>query len=571
MIQMQELFPTRGWCSSSDYSILFGIPDYARSVDVQVIWPDGKMVQEKVKGPDAILKYSASLPDYKRTDSVSRLLEFTNVINYKHQEDAFNAFNREGLIPHMLTTEGPPITKADVNGDQLEDIFVGGARGQAGSLFLQIKDGKFSQLSVPDFERDREAEDVGASFFDADGDGDNDLIVVSGGQEEVTSSDALLPRLYLNNGKGILKRSLKSIPTVHLQASCVKPADYDQDGDIDLFIGAGVMPMLYGMSPISYLFTNDGKGNFSTVDSWLGTSVFDNITKVRPGMIKDAAWVDVDEDGRLDLVVVGEWMPITILLQQADHTFKNATIEYGLTKTRGWWNTIYTDDFDGDGDDDLVVGNQGLNFRIHATPDAPLKMYVGDFDSNGGTDHILVYNNNGKNYPLPSRDQLVKQIPSLKKYFLSYKDYRDVALEDIITPQQKGNSTEMIVDSFTSLYLRNNGQSFTPIPLPFEAQLFPIFAIHSEDLDGDGFKDLMLAGNLTATQPDLGPDDGGIGLVMKGNGKGQFTPLTAMKSGFFVPGEGREIVVVKDSRGKKVYLVSRNNDTVLSFSKNKSN
>lgn len=567
MIQMQELFPTRGWCSSSDYSILFGIPDYARSVDVQVIWPDGKMVQEKVKGPDAILKYSASLPDYKRTDSVSRLLEFTNVINYKHQEDAFNAFNREGLIPHMLTTEGPPITKADVNGDQLEDIFVGGARGQAGSLFLQIKDGKFSQLSVPDFERDREAEDVGASFFDADGDGDNDLIVVSGGQEEVTSSNALLPRLYLNNGKGILKRSLKSIPTVHLQASCVKPADYDQDGDIDLFIGAGVMPMLYGMSPISYLFTNDGKGNFSTVDSWLGTSVFDNITKVRPGMIKDAAWVDVDEDGRLDLVVVGEWMPITILLQQADHTFKNATIEYGLTKTRGWWNTIYTDDFDGDGDDDLVVGNQGLNFRIHATPDAPLKMYVGDFDSNGGTDHILVYNNNGKNYPLPSRDQLVKQIPSLKKYFLSYKDYRDVALEDIITPQQKGNSTEMIVDSFTSLYLRNNGQSFTPIPLPFEAQLFPIFAIHSEDLDGDGFKDLMLAGNLTATQPDLGPDDGGIGLVMKGNGKGQFTPLTAMKSGFFVPGEGREIVAVKDSRGKKIYLVSRNNDTVLSFSK----
>ena len=194
-------------------------------------------------------------------------------------------------------------------------------------------------------------------------------------------------------------------------------------------------------------------------------------------------------------------------------------------------------------------------------------MYVGDFDSNGGTDHILVYNNNGKNYPLPSRDQLVKQIPSLKKYFLSYKDYRDVALEDIITPQQKGNSTEMIVDSFTSLYLRNNGQSFTPIPLPFEAQLFPIFAIHSEDLDGDGFKDLMLAGNLTATQPDLGPDDGGIGLVMKGNGKGQFTPLTAMKSGFFVPGEGREIVAVKDSRGKKIYLVSRNNDTVLSFSK----
>jgi len=569
-VQMQEVYPTRGFSSSSDYPLIFGLHDSSKPAVIRVTWPNGKTSSRNVNGTGQIeMKYGADPFDSSVSESslVNRLLSPSDTIPFKHQDDNFNPFNRESLIPYMLSTEGPPLTVGDINGDGIEDAFVGGAKGQAGALFIQTVNGSFNKLTVPDLERDSDAEDIAASFFDADKDGDNDLIVVSGGQEEVKSSDLLAPRLYLNDGKGHFKRAMKSIPEIYLQASCVKPADFDNDGDIDLFIGSNVIPMLYGMSPQSYLLVNDGKGIFSVDPFWLGSSKFDNPTRVKPGMIKDAVWADMNNDKLLDLILVGDWMPITILIQERSHRFSNRTIEYQLRQTRGWWNSIIAHDFDGDGDLDLVAGNLGTNSRLEANADKPLKMYVGDFDSNGGSDHILVYYNGEKNYPFPSRDVLVKQLPHLKKKFLNYKDYRDVRFEDIVVPQQQGNSAEFSVDGFSSVYLQNDGQSFTVKSLPNEAQLFPVYSMIADDIDQDGNIDLMLVGNLNATQPEIGPFDAGLGLVLKGDGKGNFSSLTPSQSGFVVKGEAREIVSLRNALGKKIYLVSRNNDTVLSFKK----
>ncbi|MEK6781481.1 MAG: VCBS repeat-containing protein [Bacteroidota bacterium] len=567
-VQMQELFPSRGWCSSSDYAMTFGLPTTDDSVNVKIIWPDGKVSQQTVSSNEVIIEYDHRNQFGESLTFPTPLLQLVSKVNIKHNEDDFNAFNRESLIPHMLSTEGPPLAVADINQDGLDDFFIGGAKGQAGSIFKQKPNGELVLVKSNALAMHVLAEDTDAAFFDADGDGDQDLVVVSGGQEEMKEFDLLTPRLYLNDGKGNFTYSSSAFSKILLHASCVRPYDYDSDGDVDLFIGASVMPFLYGMSPVSFLLQNKGKGVFQFDPSWLGQSTFDNPTQVRPGMVKDAAWIDINKDNLQDLVLAGEWMPVTVLIQQKDHRFLNMANAYGLDNTKGWWNTIEVDDFDGDGDDDLMLGNLGLNSRIKASQQKPLSMYLGDFDSNGGSDHIMVYFNGDSSYPFSSRDQLVKQIPSLKKKFLHYMDYRDVKLEDIITPLQKGNSALMKVEQLKSVFLRNDGDKFELIPLPMEAQYFPVYGIKSCDLNDDGIPDVLLTGNLSATQPDFGSYDAGVGLVLMGDGKGNFEPIRPDQSGFITLGEGRDIAIMKEAdTGKLIYLVSRNNQTLLTFRK----
>lgn len=566
-VQMQELFPSRGWCSSSDYPLMFGLPSL-ELITVKVIWPDGKVNQQVVTAGEVTIEYDSSKHIQNELVLPKPLLQEAVKINFKHQEDEFNAFNRESLIPHMISTAGPPLAIADINQDGLDDFFVGGAKGQAGSIFKQNSKGELLLLNTQVLLKHAMTEDTDAAFFDADGDGDQDLVVVSGGQEEMEKIELLSPRLYLNDGKGNFTHSVSAFSKIFLHASCVKPADYDGDGDIDLFIGASVMPFLYGMSPVSFLLQNNGKGIFNYDPSWLGQSTFDNPTRVRPGMVKDAAWIDLNKDGLLDLILVGEWMPVTVLIQQQDHRFLNQTSNYKLDKTKGWWNTCETGDFDGDGDLDLVLGNLGLNSRIKATSEKPLSMYLGDFDSNGGSDHIMVYFNGDYSYPFASRDQLVKQIPSLKKKFVHYKDYRDVKLEDIITPLQKGNSALMTVEQLQSVFLKNNAGSFEVIPLPLEAQYFPIYGMKATDINDDGKLDILATGNLSATQPDFGSYDAGVGLVLLGDGIGNFVPMRPDQSGFITLGEGRDIALLREAKSDNpIYIVSRNNQTVLTFRK----
>ena len=570
-IQMQELFPSRGWCSSSDYALTFGLAESSDSVHVKVIWPDGKVSEQSITSNEIILTYNPDSKHDELSSAQPTLLKEVSKVSFKHTEDDFNAFNRESLIPHMLSTQGPPLAVADINNDGIDDFFVGGAKGQAGLFFVQHKNGEFVRLNSPALNLHSLAEDTDASFFDADNDGDQDLIVVSGGLEATKEFDLLRPRLYLNDGNGNFIFSVNAFSNIFLQASCVKPFDYDGDGDVDLFIGALAMPFLYGMSPVSFLLDNNGTGEFKNNPAWLGQSKFDNPTRVRPGMIKDACWIDVNKDGLQDMILVGEWMPITVLIQQKNHTFSNQTSEYGLNDTNGLWNTCEVGDFDNDGDSDLIVGNLGLNSRVKASALKPLTMYLGDFDSNGGSDHILVYYNGENNYPFASRDQLVKQIPSFKKKFLYYKDYRDVKLEDIITPIQKGNSAVMKVTELRSTILKNDSGRFILIPLPIEAQYFPIYGTKIVDVNDDGFLDLLLTGNLNATQPDFGSYDAGVGLVLVGDGKANFKPLRPDQSGFVTLGEGRNIVTLKEAISTDaIFLVSRNNQTLLTFKKNSS-
>ena len=571
-INYYEVSSTRGFCSSSDTRLNAGLGSAKLIDSLFVIWPGGafqRLVNVKgnqnlaVKEVDALNKFNYELLHADRT--FLKPLSKSEIPNFTHHEDDFNAFNNEGLIPHMLSTQGPPLAKGDVNGDGLLDIFVGGGKDQSAALFVQTPSASWKEQSQKDFIKNSPSEDTAAEFFDADGDGDLDLMVASGGQNPEVNPEHLKPRLYRNDGRGNFQEDKSALPDLFLNASCIKPYDFDLDGDMDVFIGASVIPFLYGMSPASYLLINDGRSKFSAAQDWLGQSRFDNPTIVRPGMVKDAVWTDVNGDHRPDLIVVGEWMPITVLIQSENHQFENRTEEFGMKQTNGWWNTIVAADVDHDGDDDYVAGNLGLNSRLRAGPERPVKLFLGDFDSNGGSDHIIVYFNEDHSYPFASRDQLVKQLPGLKKKFLRYSDYRDVNLEDIITPRQKGNSAEMHVDVFASSFLQNDKGKLVRTDLPAEAQMAPVFAISIEDFNNDSNSDLVLGGNLMATQPDFGPYDASIGLVIVGDGTGNWKSIDPMESGLVVSGEIRDIQVVNSIKNGKIVLVSRNNQSIVGY------
>jgi enediyne biosynthesis protein E4 len=555
--QHYEISTARGWCSSSSPELSVGIGKALFVDSIIVRWPDGTFQQVKNREHHVVVRKNSNPKPSAYVNSV--LLRSVSV-PFKHQEDNFNSISREGLIPRMLTEEGPALAVGDVNQDALEDFFIGGAKGQPGKLFVQQIDHTFKTTFL--FEEDSNAEDTDASFFDADNDNDLDLIVVSGGQEEMKVLANLQPRLYINDGQGVFTKS-KEMPQLYLHASCVRPCDFDKDGDNDLFIGASVIPMLYGMAPTSYLLLNDGTGKFSVINNWLGNSRFDNPSVNRPGIIRDATWADLNGDDLMDLVLVGDWMPITILQQSKNHEFANVTSKNKVDSTLGWWNSVYVNDFDDDGDLDIVAGNFGLNSRLRASKNEPLTMYLGDFDSNGNSDHILVYYNEGRAYPFTSRDQLVKQLPSLKRKFLRYADYRDVLLEDIVTPQQKGNSAVLKAYTLKSSYFENSQSGFIERPLPLGAQSFPIHAILSDDFNSDGILDLLVAGNETALQPEIGPMDAGLGLILLGNGRGGFDYLPPQKSGLYLRGNVRSGAILDNVKGtNKRFIFGVNNDSV---------
>ena len=569
-----EINSTRAFCSAVDTRPNLGFGKHARLDSLVLVWPGGKtqkLTNVTLNKPLAVNQEDAhdnfSFANFLKVNPMLHPVSDGHLPEFRHQENNYNAFNSENLMTQMLSTEGPAMDVADVNADGLDDVFVGGGKGQPSELFLQAGDGKFNSANKRSFEEIKAGEVVDAVFFDADRDGDNDLIAVFGGQESF-DKNLLQPRLFINNGTGsFTQKNDNGLDRIYLNASCVKPNDFDLDGDVDIFIGASTMPLLYGMSPMSFLLVNDGSGNFQPSLGWLGNSQFANLPPNRPGMVKDAAWADINKDGLTDLVLVGEWMPVTILIQQRNHTFLNQTQAWGLAKTSGMWNTIANGDFDGDGDEDFAVGNLGLNSRLKASETKPLKMILGDLDGNGSSDHIIVYFNGASSYPFASRDQLVKQLPYLKKKFLKYKDYRDVKVEDIVSPALRNQTTELRIDELHSLILLHSTNAFLVKPMPVEAQISPIEAIYAGDLNSDGFVDLLIGGNLSAVQTELGPYDAGLGLVLLGNGKGDFDPVQPMNSGFIVKGEVRGIKSVKTLKNETFYLVSRNNDSLLGFRK----
>src|SRR6266513_2839666 len=562
----QEEEPTRGFQSSVDYVLTFGVGERDTLDSVKVDWPgrEGRVTLLKHVATNqrlTIRESESAAPLAPNTQHLAPLLKDVTdavALPFTHHENDFVDFDREPLIPKLLSTEGPMLAVADVNGDGLDDMFIGGAKGQAGKLLIQQPDGRFVSTNERLFAADAGSEDIGAVFFDADGDGHPDLYVVSGGSEFSAMAPALQDRLYLNDGRGTFRKAVGSLPDEDVSGSRVAAADYDGDGDVDLFVGGRVVPWHYGVDPRSLLLQNDGRGHFTDVTKRLAPEL------EHVGMVTDAIWRDVDGDGRPDLIVVGEWMPITVFHNAGGGKLVRVKTP-GLEHSEGWWNRIVAGDFTGHGRVDFIVGNLGLNTRFQASEAEPVTMYVKDFGGSGVSKQILSVYNHGTSYPLAMRDELIKALPYLKARFPRYADYAGRTVTDIFSPTELAGATVKQAHTFATALARNNGDgSFTLVPLPLEAQLAPVYGILAQDVDGDGKPDLLLAGNFDGVQPEIGRMSASYGLVLEGDGLGRFTPVRAAQSGFLVLGQARDIQRVRTRRGD-LYVVTRNNDRPLVF------
>jgi hypothetical protein len=561
MQRMQELIPTRGWLSSSSYQLHFGLGKDRNIDSLLIIWPNS--YYEKIgivkANQTIVLKQSNTKAVWSfESPSHKKILKAVDVLNYTHVENSYSDFEAERLVPHSLSSQGPKMSVGDVNGDKLEDVFIGSSKGKASSLYLQSKNGTFKQKSQKGIESDSLFEDTASVLFDTDGDKDLDLVVVS--SEESGATSFMQPRLYINDGFGNFRRSVNAFANFSMSSACIVKCDFDGDGDIDLFIGARSVVGDYGASPKSYLFENDGTGKFIDASNRLPQSDF--------GMVTSAVWTNLDNNDRPDLVIVGEWMPITFLVQEASGNFSDQTKRFGFNNTRGWWNVINEADVDGDGDLDFLVGNAGLNGRIRVSITEPIELWVGDIDGNGSSDPIITYYNNHSRYPFISKDQLLKQVPSLKKKFLKYEVFKNVKLEDIIPEKDLPQFLHKKAETFASVWIENMGNDLFEIhELPTEGQLFPIFAFAVDDLNDDQFPDIIAVGNWYEIQPELGRQDAGTGLVFLGKENRNFIALSLQQTDFFVKGQGRDIKIVANGKGDRVFLVSLNNGNLLGFKK----
>ena len=560
----QELSPTRGFQSSTDYPLTFGLGKIDTVSSVTVEWPDGRVSNLKnfaanqritVKQADAIsVKDESPGAARKLVTDVTQQTTFPFV----HRENDFIDFDRERLMPKMLSTEGPLMAVADVNGDALDDIFMGAAKDQSSAILIQQQNGSFARSNESLLAQDSISEDVGATFFDANGDSHLDLYVATGGTEFSEAAPALEDRLYFNDGRGNFRKATGAIPTLSSSGSRVAAADFDGDGAIDLFVGGRSVPGRYGIDPQSQLLKNDGRGRFTDVTDKVAPGLS------RIGMVTDALWRDMDADGKVDLVVVGEWMPITVYHNNGRGRLEKISVP-GLEKSDGWWNRIVAGDFTGDGRVDFIVGNLGLNTRLQANANEPATIYVKDFARNGFVQQIISYYNNGRAYPLTLRDDLIKSLTFLKNRYLNYKDYARETVADVFPEKDLADAVVRNAYTFATTLVRNNGDgSFTMVPLPREAQIAPVYGIVASDVDGDGKQDVLLAGNFDGVKPELGRMSAGYGLYLRGDGKGHFTPQREVVSGFFVPGQARDIQRVRTGKGS-LYVVARNNDRPLIF------
>jgi hypothetical protein len=569
MKQVLEQEPTRGFLSSVDPRLHFGLGASNRVDSLTVIWPNHHFQTLTNVAADTTITLSqknATMPyKYPSRGSAQRqrtgagrplfadVTAKTNV-DFKHQENTFFDWSREPLMPHLLSTEGPALAVGDVNGDGLDDFYVGGAKWQPGKLFIQQPNGTFRSTSQPALAADSLNEDIDAVFFDANGDGYQDLLVVSGGNEFWGNEDALRPRLYLNDGHGFFQKAVNALPDIFENGSCVVAGDFNGDGAVDLFVGSRVVSRSYGLIPKSHLLQNDGHGHFTDVTLEKAPELSE------AGMVSSAAWTDYDHDGKLDLVVTGEWMPVRVFHQE-NGKFVDRTKEAGLADTNGWWNSISAVDLRGTGRQDLVLGNLGLNSYLRASRKEPARLYLNDFSHTGGLEQILTFYKNGVSYPLAGRDELLSKIPSLKSKYPSYKEFGASRIEDIFPAADLKSAAVREAYTFASSVALNNADgTFTIRELPAEAQFAPIYAALAQDFDGDGHADLLVGGNFLGVPPVLGRYDASYGLLLRGRGNGQFEAVDMEKSGVEIDGQVRRIKALRGANGQRLIVVARNND-----------
>lgn len=563
----QELYPMRGTMSTMDKRLHFGLGNIDKIDSLLVHWPDGTCSSLTDVTTDQFLIIQQPtrleqtfLPDKPAEPFLFKQVPVSESLFAGHTENQFIDFDRERLLFESVATEGPALAVGDLNQDGLADVYLGGAAGFPGQLFLQDKGGQFVRKEEAVFTKDQASEDVDAVFADIDNDGDLDLLVSSGGYEFSPNSFALANRIYLNDGRGHFTRSPQLIPNGKLNStSCIRPADVDGDGDLDLFVGSRFVPMAYGLAPDSYLLLNDGKGHFSAASETQASGL------KALGMVTDAVWMDYDRDGDEDLIVVGDWMSIHLFENQGGN-LTDVREESGLAHTAGFWKVVKAADLDGDGYEDLIVGNLGQNTFFKASnPARPVRMHLNDYDGNGDIDHLISVYNGDQAYPLATKKELTKQLPFLLKKYLKYADYSDQTITDIFSKEQLEHSIVLEVTETSSMVFLNKAGKFYGQALPMEAQFAPVYAVCTEDFNGDGQPDLLLGGNQHLAKPQTGIYAASYGQYLLGTGRSTFETVPPGKSGFWVDGQTRSLCAIRDARNRQLVLVARNNDILKVF------
>ncbi len=566
--QYYEHYRVRGFQSTLDSKIHFGLGKYEIIDSLRVVWPDGNCQLLKSVPADRTLRLNYK--DALKKKYVIRNAEEENSylfkevsgelnIEYVHREWPFIDFRIQPLVPHKYSKEGPGIAVGDVNGDGRDDFFVGGSSGFAGSFFIQEANGKFRSKPLPG---NPNYEDMGALFFDADGDDDMDLYVVSGGTGLPPGNPFYADRLYINDGKGNFDLAADAIPRDVVCGSQVTAADFDQDGDLDLFVCGRVDLEHYPLPARSFLLRNESKSGqvlFSDVTAEAG------IDLGKSGLIAAALYTDFNRDGWPDLVIAGEWIPLTFYRNSRGH-FEDITATTGLQKYSGWWNSLAGADFDRDGDIDYVAGNLGLNTRFKVSQDQPMRIVAKDFDRNGILDPVCSFYVQGESYPIYHRNLMVSQLPYLKRKFKTYEAYARAKMSDIFSEEELEGAYKAACNYFRTAYIENNGDgTYRMHSLPMEAQFAPVFGILTGDFNTDGNTDVLLTGNSYSFNVEDGQFDAFIGLLLEGDGNGGFVPVLGRKSGFLVDGDAKGFAALTMNDGRELVLAARNSDTLKVF------
>jgi len=562
-IQIAENTVTRGFISSVEHDLFFGLGKDTEIEKVEVIWPNGKVnIFENIKANRVI---KADIADAKamKLDSEKSNLFFKNIdvqdlgLDFTHKENEYDDWKEQVLLPHRLSQNGPFSAIADINGDGLEDLFVGGAKDQSGVLYIQNSLGKFSKNSSQPWRTDKESEDLGCLFFDADGDSDLDLYVASGGNEFRQGDVALLDRLYINDGNGNFRKSISALPQIKESTQTVKASDIDKDGDLDLFVGTRLISGQYTFPADSYLLINEN-GKFSMASSEIAPAL-QNI-----GMVTDAVFTDVNMDGVEDLMIVGEWMEVKVLVNN-NGFFEDKSSEYGLEGTRGMWWSITAADLDGDGDDDYVLGNLGKNNKFKASEEHPFKVYANDFDSNGTNDVVLAKFYKDDYVPVRGRECTSQQMPYVAEKFEDYHSFASSKLFEILPEDKVDDAVIYEIKSFESIVLINEGDRFIKRSLPNAVQISPIKSSFVTDVNKDGIMDIIVAGNHYGVEVETTRYDAGYGAILLGTSDGNYQAQSPKQSGFYVPFDSRDISQITIN-GQKVIVVTNNNDELKIFS-----
>lgn len=554
----RELMPTRGFQSSVEPIIHVGLGEI-KNVDVEIIFPSGKRIFLSNQTVDTLLildeqQANLVMPSHKLQSNLFEDVT-TSVLNYAHNETAYIDYKREPLLPYKLSEQGPKLAVGDLNSDGLDDVFICGAKNKKAKLYLASPDGTFNPVAGAIWEADSAFEDIDAVIFDVNGDKLNDLYVVSGSNEYETGSGMYQDRLYINSGNGVFISATNNLPNLDFSKSCVKTNDLDGDGDLDLFLGGKLIPGKYPLAPQSMILLNNN-GIFSDVTDNYCPELH-NL-----GAVNDAVFADINGDKKNDLIIVGDWMPVQIFIRTGNR-FVNTTQKAGMNYTSGWWNTITAADLDDDGDIDLIGGNRGTNHPIFADKQHPATIYTADIDANSTIDPIITYFfNDGKSYPYASKDDMLDQIPGLKKPFVYYKDYAAATMSKLFPGINSDSLPQLNAYQFESAIFRNNGNgTFSIEILPPQAQYFPVNSILIRDFNEDGFQDILIAGNNYDIRPESGRIDAGFGLLLNGNANHDFTAVPSLKSNVFIPGETRDLQIVSINR-KHYLMIAKNHGSL---------